>query len=115
MTYEQYWYGDPLMVGAFYKAEQLRQEKADAEAWVLGAYIKRAIESSICNAFLQKGHEPIEYPREPWATEERKKREPPKQSKEQEERDVLFAKIYMREFERIGKDWGKKTKDKGGE
>ena len=121
MTYDEYWNGDPTMVGAFYRAEQIRQERVDAESWVLGAYFKKAIESSIGNAFLQKGNEPIEYPSEPWATTERKKREPPQKSEEQEERDALFAKIYMREFERMGKDWGKKNtvneeiQDKGGE
>ena len=111
MTYEQYWFGDPLMVRAFFKAEQLRQERIDSEAWLNGAYFKIAIESSIGNAFRSKGTSPIEYPEQPWSIEKKEREKPRPKTDEQEEKDVLFAKIYMREFERAGKDWGKK-KDK---
>ena len=47
MTYEQYWYGDPLMVRAFYKADKFRREREDMNAWLQGVYFKKAIEASI--------------------------------------------------------------------
>lgn len=43
MTYEQYWYGDPLMVKAFLKADKLMQERKNAEAWLQGMYIYDAV------------------------------------------------------------------------
>lgn len=43
MTYEQYWYGDPLMVKAFLKADKFRQERQNSEAWLQGMYIYDAI------------------------------------------------------------------------
>lgn len=109
MTYEQYWFGDPLMVRAFYKAEQIRQEQADYNAWLQGAYFKQAIESSIGNAFRPKGTSPIEYPAKPWIVEQRQKlEEDRRKTAEQEEKEIVFAKIYMRQFEQAGRNWGKK-------
>ena len=101
MTYEQYWHGDPLMVGAFYKAEKLRQERMDAEAWLQGAYFKQAIESSIGNAFLAKGQTPAKYPERPYLAEEKEK------AKQTEEQQTAFARLYMMQMVEAGKNWGK--------
>lgn len=75
MTYEQYWYEDVLMVRAFREADKLRQRRMNEEAWWLGGYFARAIESTIGNAFLPKGASPSQYPERPIPlTEEEKKR-----------------------------------------
>ena len=43
MTYDQYWYGDPLMVRTFYKAHKLKEQLADQQAWLQGQYVMAAI------------------------------------------------------------------------
>ena len=101
MSYQEYWHGDPLMVGAFRKAEKMRQERMDAEAWVQGAYFKAAIESSIGNAFLPKGHTPAKYPEQPYLTRQREL------EKQTEEQQIAFAKLYMMQMVEAGKNWGK--------
>lgn len=105
MTYDEYWYGDPLMVRAFYKAEKIRQERMDAEAWLNGIYFKRAIESSIGNAFRAKHSDAIEYPDGPLLTEaKRREQEEAQQTIEQQ---TAFAKLYMMQMMEAGKNWGK--------
>lgn len=93
MTYEKYWYGDPLMVRAFYKAEKVRQERADADAWLHGLYVARAVESTICNAFLPKGKLPQQYPKMPYLLEEKQKRE--EEARRTAEQERAFAQLYM--------------------
>lgn len=101
MTYEQYWYDDPLMVRAFYKADQLRRERADTDAWLNGLYVKKAIESTIGNAFRAKGTQPEKYPGKPILTEERELK------KQTEEQQKAFARLYMMQMVEAGKNWGK--------
>lgn len=43
MTYDQYWYGDVRMTGAFLDADRRRQERFNEEAWLLGAYVYDAV------------------------------------------------------------------------
>lgn len=108
MTYEQYWYGDVWMVGTFHKAEELRQERADADAWLAGIYFKAAIESSIGNAFRKKGSQPVEYPSEPMLMKNKRVEEP----EMTEDQEVAFAKLYMMQLMEAGKNWGN-TKQEG--
>ncbi len=99
MTYEQYWYGDPLMVRAFYKAEKLRQQRKNEEAWLQGIYTFQALNATVGNMMREKGTQPIKYPEKPFDLE------PPKVEPEDE---VLFAKAYMENMVLMGKNWGKK-------
>lgn len=103
MTYEQYWHGDPLMVRAYYKAEQIRQQRLSDEAWLQGAYFVKALDATVGNMFRNKGQKPAEYPAEPIriAAEE-------KSAEEQEEEDAAFALAYMTQMMSVGKSWGKK-------
>ena len=113
MTYEQYWYGDTHMARAFYRAEKLRQEQRDSDAWLFGVYVGRAIESTIGNAFLRKGQQAIEYPEMPKLVEKRiKETEERKKTIEQEEKDRVFALAWMSNFVQAGKTWGKNKKRK---
>lgn len=113
MTYEQYWYGDPWMVRAFYKAHKLRQKQMNESAWVNGLYVAQAIASTVGNAFLGEGAEPIEYPEEPFPLygEEKVERE---KSPEQEEAEAVWAKAWMMSFVQAGKNWGKRGEDDAG-
>lgn len=113
MTYEQYWYGDTYMARAFYKADKLKREQRDENAWLIGAYVCRAIESTIGNAFLKKGCQPIEYPDMPKFMEKRlREDEERRRSEEQEEKDRVFALAWMSNFVQAGKNWGKNKRQK---
>ena len=104
MTYEQYWYGDPLMVRAFYKAEKIRQERVDAEAWLQGVYILGALNATVGNAF-RKGGYPAKYPDEPFSVT--KKREKQEKDEAEKEREATWALAWMTNFVNAGKNWGK--------
>lgn len=91
MTYEQYWYGDVWMVRAFHKADKLRQERENTNAWLLGAYVGRAIESTIGNAFRKKGAKPAEYPKQPIELFKKEKTEEQKALEAKREREKAIA------------------------
>lgn len=97
------------MVGVFHKAERIRQEHRDVEAWKQGMYVMQAIQCTIGNAFLGKGKTPAEYPKQPMLTEERLKREAEKKIKEEEKlaNEKAFASAYMMSMMDFGKNWGK--------
>ena len=108
MTYDQYWYGDVHMARAFYKADRIRQKRMNDEAWLHGAYVCRALEATVCNAFRKTGTPPAQYPKEPiwkdeWEEEER--RDTAKEKREEQE--ALFAQAYMMNMVMAGKNWGK--------
>ena len=111
MTYEQYWYDDPLMVRAFYKAEKLRKERMDEEAWLNGLYIQSAIEATIGNAYRKPGQTPAKYPKEPFSLQ--KKREEREQTEEEKEKEATWAMAWMSSFVQAGKNWGKNKEAKG--
>ena len=112
MTYDQYWYGDPLMVRAFYKADQLRRERMDEEAWLFGIYTMNALNVIVGNALKKSGAPPVDYPKEPYmATYNREKeRERTEREKEQER---VWALAWMTSFVAAGKNFGKNKKQKG--
>ena len=111
MTYDQYWYGDVHMVRAFYKADRLRQKRMNEEAWLFGAYVYKALDASICNAFREKGT-PVKYPEAPvwkdeWLGEEERK-ESFAEREEREEKEAVFAQAWMQSMVTAGATWGKK-------
>lgn len=100
MTYEQYWYGDPLMVRAFYEADKVRQRRMNDEAWLYGAYVLRALEATVCNLFRKSGTPPATYPRQPvWEETQAEKRD--------EEQEAVWAEAYMANMVLAGQSWGK--------
>ena len=107
MTYEQYWYGDPLMVRAYYKAEQLRQKKANESAWLQGVYFQYALDSVVGNMFRKSGDKLTEYPPQPLDLKVNKEKETEEQRAVREEREKNFALAYMTNMVRCGQNWGK--------
>ena len=106
MTYEEYWYGDPLMVRDYYKADRLRKRREDENAWMQGLYFLSALKATFGNMFLRPGQEAAEYPEEPISRmKEREKREKTEREKEQE---AVWAKAWMTGFVQAGKNWKKK-------
>lgn len=43
MTYEQYWYDDPLLINSYIKAEEMRMIRKNQELWLQGLYVHIAI------------------------------------------------------------------------
>lgn len=106
MTYEQYWYGDPLMVRAFYKADKLKRRREDEIAWIHGLYVFNALDATVGNMTRKKGQTPIEYPKEPYLM--KKEQEAQEAKKQQsEEQEKVFALAWMTSFVQAGKNWGK--------
>lgn len=106
MTYEQYWYGDPLMVRAFYKAHKLRQQLVNEEAWLNGVYVYRALDSTVGNMFRKKGAKPSEYPQKP--IEINAEEETEEEKKDREEKESVYAQAYMANMVLAGKNWQRK-------
>lgn len=106
MTYEQYWYGDPLMVRAFYKAEQLRQKRVNEEAWLYGAYVHRALDATVGNIMRKSGTEPARYPEKPIPLEDSME-ETEAEKALREEQEEVYALAYMTNMVMAGKNWHK--------
>lgn len=114
MTYEQYWYGDVWMVGAFREAERIRQERMNAEAHLQGMYFYDALldVAPVLHAFTKKGTKPRPYPKKPYElfSSEKKNQEEELSEEElraKEDRELAYAKLYMYNMVREGKHWGK--------
>jgi len=105
MTYEQYWYGDPLMVRAFYKAEKLRKQRMNEEAWLYGVYSYRALDATVGNMMRKKGAQPAEYPQKPIEMEKREETDFDREQREEQE--AVYAKAYMTNMVMAGKNWKK--------
>ena len=108
MTYEQYWYGDPLMVRAFYKAKKIQDRRKDEEAWLQGAYVLKALQATVGNMFLKKGSAPFEYPEQPFTFEEMQEEEAREKTEREQEQEKLWAEAWMMSFVEAGKQWEKK-------
>ena len=67
MTYEQFWDGDPWMVRAYKKADEIKQERENQAAWLQGLYVYEAIAdmAPILHPF-SKAKKPHPYPSEPY-------------------------------------------------
>lgn len=110
MSYNEYWHGEATAAKYYYEAEKMRQERVNNEAWLYGIYTLSALQATIGNMFKKQSDSPIEYPKEPIGF---KMSESEKEKSDQlrEEQEVAFAKLYMDNLLRVGKDWGKNRKD----
>lgn len=77
----------------------------NAEAWLNGAYVYRALSATIGNVFKKKNADQITYPTEPVPLSENKE---VLESEQQEEQNATFAKAYMLQMMQVGKNWGKR-------
>jgi len=114
MTYEQYWYDDPLMVRAFYKADKLCRKRADEQAWLNGLYVLNALNATVGNMFRKAGQAPAEYPKEPFMmSQEANAKEEREMTEEEKEQDATWALAWMSSFVQAGKNFGKNKETKG--
>lgn len=113
MTYDEYWYGDPLLVRAYYKADQLRRRRADEDAWLHGLYVLNALNATVGNMFRKSGQVPAEYPKEPFTMKEERQKEQERAEKEKEQ-EATWALAWMSSFVQAGKNFGKNKKTSKG-
>lgn len=96
MTYKEYWNGDPTLVIAYRKAEEIRSHRKNWEMWMNGRYVYDAIMRLIPSLNVWKPKEPIEYIEEPYPLtrkeyEERMAKEEKKKQEEIKEKLKAFA------------------------
>lgn len=65
MTYNEFWRGDPSLVKVYRDAQELRERRANVEAWRNGQYMASALSSTVGNMFRKKGQPPIKYMEHP--------------------------------------------------
>lgn len=113
MTYDEYWYGDPLMVRAYYKAEQMRRKIADENAWLQGLYVREALLATVGNMFKEKSAQPYEYPKLPQLLQKEQDERAEREKTERErEEEATWALAWMSSFVQAGKNFGKnKTRE----
>lgn len=116
MTWDQYWYGDVWMVGAFLEAEKMRIEKQNQFLWMQGLYIYEALcdVSPVLHAFAKKGTKPQKYKTEPYPLFGKNSAPDPDREEKIEEANRLKAELYMRQMVKAGKNWGKRGGSNGG-
>ena len=86
MTAHDYWHGDPCMLIAYRKADIIKRDRMNYEAWLNGAYVYSALcaVSPLLNA-LSKQHKANPYVEKPIAA----KSKPKKLNKAEQERQEM--------------------------
>lgn len=107
MTWEQYWYGDVRITGAFLEAHKLRLEQQNQMLWLQGRYVFDAICSvvPVLVTIPKKDAKILPYPKPTSLFGHEPSEE---ELEEQERKEALRAELYMRQMIRAGKNWGGK-------
>lgn len=68
MSYELFWHLTPAKLTYFFLAQKKRRQAEDERDYLLGLYVREALRSTVCNAFLwkRKGSMPDQYPAKPF-------------------------------------------------
>lgn len=66
MTYEQFWYGDPMAARDYRRAYIERRRAENKRDWLQGAYFYNAVSTALANAFRKQGSKPHDYLEEPF-------------------------------------------------
>lgn len=85
VPYDEYWNGDYTRLPFFRKAEALKRKEKNAEAWLQGVYILRAIGSILPNSEETYPSEPLPMTQEDLDYAEEQKRQ----------KEIENAKAYM--------------------
>ena len=85
MTYNQFWFGDPMMAHAYKEKYKLERKQRNEEMWINGMYQLSALSVALNNAFNKRK---IEYIKEPF--EIFPKTEAEKEAEIREERQKLI-------------------------
>lgn len=103
MSYDQYWNEDCTLVRHYRKADAIRRERLNSEAWLQGAYIYDALcsVSPVLHAFAKNGTKPNPYPDKPYALNEASSKyrmvdEEQKKSETAAQGFAMFAEMFNR-------------------
>lgn len=66
MSPDEYWHGDPDLMGAYRKAYKIRKEERNFELWLQGYYFYVALSTIAENLMKKRGEKPSEYPQKPF-------------------------------------------------
>lgn len=85
MTEKQYWEGDNTLVIYYRKADEIKQDRQNQQAWLQGLYVYDAISrlSPILKAFPKKGTKAEPYVEEPYPLGKNKEEEAQRKKEEQ--------------------------------
>lgn len=96
MTPDEYWNGDPALLKAYRKMDEIRRERENEMLWLQGMYIYEAIGdlAPILHAFAKKGTEAKPYAERPYPITKRLKKEA-EEAKEQREYEQQKARFQQ--------------------
>lgn len=99
MTYEEYWYGDVRMIGAFIEADRLRKQQRNREMFIQGAYVYDAIARlAPIFRFGVKHPKPVDYLEKPYDIYGEEKKEEAPKNEQYAENERLRAIIFLRQW-----------------
>ena len=96
MSYDLFWRGEPSLVVAFRKAEEMRNDKLNQQLWLQGLYIYEALcdVSVVIPRVGKKKVKPVPYPDKPYEL----KTESDKKQEQREKRKMEAMKAKMEAF-----------------
>lgn len=104
MTAQDYWYGDVWLAEGYQKADKLRQQRENVNAWLQGMYVYEGVAVALKNALKKKHEAAVKYPSKPYEIF------PHEEEEDDEEKDRLKALLYMQSMVKAGQSWGKERK-----
>ena len=97
MTPDEYWNGDPALLKAYRKMDEIKRERENEMLWLQGMYIYEAIGdlAPILHAFAKKGTEAKPYAERPYPITKRLKKEAEaaKEQREYEQQKARFQQM----------------------
>lgn len=101
LSYEDFWYGDPVKAKYQYKAHQLEIKKQDEYMWEQGMYIYEAILD--CSPILHpfsKAKKPLPYVEKPYLNQIADKEKDEREKQKEIENERLKAQIWVQNWAR---------------
>lgn len=98
MTEKQYWDKDCTLVRYYRKAEELRNEKFNQQAWLQGMYFYDALAriSPILHAYAKKGTRPKSYVEQPYPISRKEvQKQEAASEKLKSQKGMLYMQTYM--------------------
>ena len=107
MSYEEYWDGDPSLVIAYRKAEDMKAHRRNWEMWMNGRYVYDAIMRMLPSMQLWRPKPPLDYMTEPYPLtrkeyEERIQKEEKRKQEEIRDKMLAFASAYKSKNAKVG-------------
>lgn len=97
MTYEQFWYGDPMMAKAYREAHLLKRKMHNEELWIAGLYTYNAFGAVIATAF---GKHKEEYVKKPFNIFPKSDIEKKEEEREKKRKLIEYLSSWKRKSER---------------